>query len=153
MREKNIMNFVRGMNKEFARRRKAVEISVGNKLDRSTASSPTVDSSSTILVPFRKALPPLSRPYDAEVVRIWDFLHSFSDAFSKPEPGTDTPTSNLPSLDSLQDAIDCLKTEAQEETKRSDAIQLLKEIAMDLCKVISPRYETLLVYPVFVIIS
>lgn len=158
MREKNIMNFVRGMNKEFTRRRKAAELTVGNKIDRSSTSPSSVDFSSTVLVPFRETLPPLSRPYDAEVVRIWDFLHSFSDVFSlsgKPDtpdidtpdtdaPDTDTPDTpdtpkSLPSLNALQDAINCLKTNAPEPQKHSDAITLFKGIAMDMCKVISPR--------------
>ena len=134
MREKNILNFVRGMNKEFTRRRRAAELAVGHKIDRLT-SSPSIISSSNILAPFGQTLPPLSKIlYDVEVVRVWDFLHSFSDAFST----SATPTS-LPSLDSLQDAINCLKTNACDQRKRSNAIKLFKGIAIDLCKVISPR--------------
>eukprot|EP00571_Detonula_confervacea_P012392 CAMPEP_0172304510 /NCGR_PEP_ID=MMETSP1058-20130122/5901_1 /TAXON_ID=83371 /ORGANISM="Detonula confervacea, Strain CCMP 353" /LENGTH=1370 /DNA_ID=CAMNT_0013015761 /DNA_START=330 /DNA_END=4439 /DNA_ORIENTATION=+ len=132
MREKNIMNFVRGMNKEFTRRRKAAELTVGNKVDRASF-SPSINSSSTVLVPFQEMLPPVSRPYDAEVVRIWDFLHSFSDVLSM----SDTPTS-LPTLNSLQDAINYLKTSASDQRKRSNVIELFKGIAIDLCKVISP---------------
>ena len=133
MREKNIMNFVRGLNKEFARRRKAAELAVGNKIERSLASSPPFRSSS-ILAPFGEMLPPLSRTYDGEVVRIWDFLHSFSSVF----PVSSMPTSLL-SLNSLQDAIDCLKTNARDQQKRSSAVELFEGIAIGLCKVISPR--------------
>ena len=139
MREKNIMNFVRGLNKEFTRRRKAVETSVGSKILSSTQSLSN-DTSSTVLAPFQEALPPLSRPYDAEVVRIWDFLHSFSDVLPKRTVSdTEALPPALPSLDSLQNAIDCLKDEGVEENQRLDAMKLFKGIAMDLCKVISPR--------------
>ncbi|KAL7541225.1 hypothetical protein ACHAXR_012783 [Thalassiosira sp. AJA248-18] len=133
MREKNIMNFVRGLNKEFTRRRKAAELAVGNKVDRSLTASPSIDSTASILAPFAEMLPPISRPYDVDIVRIWDFLHSFSDAFST----SDTPSS-LPSLDSLQDAMNSIKTNPCDNEKRSHAIKLFKGIAMDLCKVISP---------------
>lgn len=133
MREKNIMNFVRGLNKEFTRRRKAAELAVGSKIENSSTASPCMDTSSSILTPFDQTLPPLSRSYDVDIVRIWDFLHSFPDAFSKP---ADTPVS-LPSLDSLQDAMNSIKTDASDQPQ---AIDLFKGIAVDLCKVISPRY-------------
>ena len=139
MRERNVMNFVRGLNKEFARRKKAAELTTSNKVERMSSSRP-VDSSSNVLVPFGTKLPPLSRTYEAEVVRVWDFLHSFSEAFSS--PGTQA---SLPSLDSVQDAFDCLKTSAiGEQSKRSNAINLFESIAIDLCKVISPSLTKIL---------
>ena len=57
--------------------------------------------------------------------------HSFSDAFSMSD--------GLPSLDSLQDALDSLKTSSSDPKTRSNAIKLLERIAMGLCQVISPR--------------
>ena len=134
MREKNIMNFVRGLNKEFARRRKAAEQTVGNKIDQTTSTPSSVNSTSTVLIPFGAKLPPLSRLYEPEVVRVWDFLHSFSDVFSSSDSQT-----LLPSLDSIQDAFYCLKANECDQSKRSNATQLFKGIAIDLCKVISPR--------------
>lgn len=130
MRERNIMNLVRGMAKEFVRRRKATELIVGNTIDRSTTPS-LLDTASTVLAPFGEMLPPLSRTYDVEVVRIWDFLHSFSDVFSK---------ISIPSLDALQDAIVCLRTKTNrfDEQESLKAMELFKEIAIGLCKVISP---------------
>ena len=132
MRERSIMNFVRGVAKEFGRRRKATELIVGNTIDRSTT---------TVLVPFGEMLPPISRTYDVEVVRIWDFLHSFSDIFSKLTAPSST---SIPSLDALQDAIVCLKTNGCDKEKNSKATELFKGIAIGLCKVISPGCESLL---------
>ncbi len=135
MREKCIMNLVRGMVKEFSRRRKAAELIVGNTIDRSTTISPFMDTASTVLAPFDKMLPPLYQTYDAEVVRIWDFLHSFSDVFSK---STEPSSFSIPSLDALQDAVVCLKTNRCDKQKSSNAVDLFKGIAIGLCKVISP---------------
>jgi hypothetical protein len=133
MREKSIMNFMRAMSKEFIRRRKAAELVVGNKIDRSSSSSPSRRASSAFLVPFNKMLPPLSRTHDVEVVRLWDFLHSFSNIFSM------TTSSISPStLDDLQDAITCLKTHECDKQRRLDAVKLFTGIAIDLCRVISP---------------
>lgn len=130
MREKHIMNLVRGLNKEFARRRKAVELMVGSNIDRSPSSSLAADSASTVLAPFSEMLPPLSRTYDAEIVRVWDFLHSFSEAFR----------TSLPSLDTLQDAFDCVKkSDESDRQSRSSAVKLFENIAIELIKVISPR--------------
>ena len=122
-RERNVMNLARGMTKEFARRRKAIELIVCNAIERDAASSSSVDTSSTILSKF-----------EVEVVRIWDFLHSFSEVFSK-----STELSTIPSLDALQDAFVCLKTNVSDKQKRLQAVDLFKGIALDLCKVISPR--------------
>ena len=132
VRERNVMNFVRGLNKEFTRRKKAAELAATSQIDRSSASSPSVDAS-RILAPFHQTLPPLSRAYSAEVVRIWDFLHSFSQVFA-------ADAESLPSLDALQDAFDCLKTSSSDPKARSAAAELLEGIAIELCNVISPRY-------------
>ncbi len=130
-RERNLQNFVRGMNKEYTRRRKAAELVVGNKLEHSKFS--TSDSASS-LVTFRTMLPPLSHPYDEEVVRVWDFIHSFSGALKE-----STALPSMPSLDTLQDAVNSLKSESADgEKNRTEAIQLMKGIAITLCSVISP---------------
>jgi hypothetical protein len=133
MREKCIMNLVRALNKEFVRRRKAAELIVGSKLDRSSSSSTSKNSSSDVLVPFNQMLPPLARSHNFEVVKLWDFLHSFSNIFSL----STTPVSPA-TLDALQDALDCLNTNGCDKQERSNAVQLLTGIAIDLCKVISP---------------
>jgi len=240
MRERNVMNFVRGLTKEFQRRRKAAEQVVGNKIDRTMQAPRSDNSTSTILVPFDAKLPPISRTYEPEVIRVWDFLHSFSEVISPSSENaaatmqkltkeqealaiTGHPTlgekdehlpsepagelfpdgwvyrrikrtggqrkdmydrnyyspklslrfrqradalryiekleeadgdealailryyrrealsSTLPSLDSIQDAFDCLSTDKSDSPKRSNAIKLFERIAIDLCKVISPE--------------
>ena len=133
MREKSIMNLVRAMNKEFARRRKAAELIVGNKVDQLSSSSIPTNSTSSFLVPFNEMLPPLSRSHNFEVVKLWDFLHSFSNIFSL----STTPVSPS-TLDDIQDAINCLNNNECDKQKRSNATQLFTGIAIDLCKVISP---------------
>lgn len=133
MREKSIMNLVRAMSKEFVRRRKAAELIVGNKLDRSSSYLTSMKSSSTVLVPFNQMLPPLSRSHNFEVVKLWDFLHSFSNIFS-----LSTSPVSPDTLDVLQDALNCLNSDEYDKQKRSDAVKLLTNIAIDLCKVISP---------------
>ena len=133
-RERNVMNLARGMTKEFARRRKAIELIVCNAIERDAASSSSIDTSSTVLTKFGEMLPPVARIYAVEVVRIWDFLHSFSEVFSK-----STELSTIPSLEILQDAFVCLKTNGSDKQKRLQAVVLFKGIALDLCKVISPR--------------
>jgi hypothetical protein len=133
MREKSIMNLVRAMNKEFVRRRKAAELIVGNKVDQLSSSSIPTNSTSSFLVPFNEMLPPLSRSHNFEVVKLWDFLHSFSNIFSL----STTPVSPS-TLDDIQDAINCLNNNECDKQKRSHATQLFTGIAIDLCKVISP---------------
>eukprot|EP00986_Skeletonema_menzelii_P009030 scaffold3995_cov133-Skeletonema_menzelii.AAC.3 len=130
-RERNLQNFVKGMNKEYNRRRKAAELVVGNKLEHSKFSTSDLASS---LVPFRTMLPPLSRPYDEEVVRVWDFIHSFSGAWKE-----STVLPSMPSLEALQDAVNSLKFKSADgEKDRTEAVQLMKGIAITLCTVISP---------------
>ena len=131
-RERHLQNFVRGMNKEYNRRRKAAEVVVGNKLEHSKFSA---SSSASSVVAFREMLPQFSRQYDEEVVRIWDFIHSFSGAFKD-----STELSIMPSLDTLQDAVDSLKSKVTgRENSRTDAVQLMKSIAITLCTAISPN--------------
>mmetsp|Transcript_26902 Transcript_26902/g.55459 ORF Transcript_26902/g.55459 Transcript_26902/m.55459 type:complete len:2488 (+) Transcript_26902:443-7906(+) len=129
VRERNIVNFARSMTKEFNRRRRAAEIAVAHKVD-----SPSVSShlnTSTSLPPFREMLPPLSREYDEDIVRLWDFINSFQDAFYG-----NNPDASPPSIEKLQDAIDCLNDPKEE--KRFNSVELLSNIAINLCKVISP---------------
>jgi hypothetical protein len=133
MREKSITNLVRAMSKEFVRRRKAAELIVGNNLDRLSSSSTSMNSSSNVLVPFNQMLPPISRVHNFEVVKLWDFLHSFSNIFS-----LSTTQVSPSTLDDLQDAFNCLHTNGCDKQMRANAVQMFTGIAIDLCKVISP---------------
>lgn len=92
------------------------------------------ENKSSAFPAYSKMLPPLSnRLYDESVVRIWDFLHCFSDAFV-----TDSSDNSLPTLDSLQDAIDELKKGRVDSKEHSSAVALVEGIAILLCKAISP---------------
>lgn len=104
---------------------------IAHKMDQMHPSSS--DSPSTAFPTYTKMLPPLSnRIYDESVVRIWDFLHCFSDAF-------DADSQNpLPTLDSLQDAIHDLTKGKTDSQKYSAAVAIVERIAMMLCKAISP---------------
>ena len=135
VREKMIMNFVRSMNKEFQRRRKTAETVVGYRLEQ-----PEVHSVSecTALSTYAEMVPPLSRVYDEDVIRIWDFVHSFENAF---KGGSSL---SIPTLDSLQDAIECLKADKRGEAKHSESVDIVKGIAINLCKAISPSLTKLL---------
>lgn len=118
-------------NKEFVRRRKVADVVIAHKIDQMQPSSS--DNPSTAFPTYTKMLPPLSsRIYDESVIRIWDFLHCFSDAFV-----TDS-SSPLPTLDSLQDVIEDLKKGKTDSQKYAAAVATAERIAIMLCKAISP---------------
>ena len=126
------MTYVKALNKEFFRRRKIADAVVAHKMDQVLPSSS--DTKSTAFPIYHEMLPPLSdRLYDEAVVRIWDFLHCFHDAFV----GNSSNVS-LPTLDSLQDAIDILKKGDLDDKKYAAAIELIEGIAISLCRAISP---------------
>ena len=142
VREKSMMNFVRGLNKEFVRRRKAAELVVGNAVDKTSGAFVDPDESGAALGTFAEMIPPLGKRYDLEVVRIWDFLHSFADAFvgaASDEEEGDTGDGRLPSLDTIQETIDCLKNESATRKERDEAVNVMNRIGVLLCQVISPR--------------
>ncbi|KAL7522117.1 hypothetical protein ACHAWX_006804, partial [Stephanocyclus meneghinianus] len=132
LRERSVMTYVKALSKEFFRRRKIADTVVAHKMDQLL---PTIsDTKSTALPIYCEMLPPLSdRLYDEAVVRIWDFLHCFRDAFV--ENGSNA---SLPTLDSLQDAIDTLKKGDPNDNKYAAAIELIEDIAISLCRAISP---------------
>ena len=84
---------------------------------------------------FGKELPPVfSRKYNGDILSVWDFVSSFERIFNRFEDIT-----SLPSLDSLQDSIDALGSDTGESSvannqRRNDAILLLTNVAMALCK-------------------
>jgi hypothetical protein len=118
-------------NKEFARRRKVADAVIAHKMDQLLLSSS--ENKTTAFPSFTEKLPPLStRLYDEEVVRIWDFLHCFSAAFVTEN------SNNLPTIDSLQDAVDELKKGRSDSKEHQSAVALMEGIAITLCEAISP---------------
>ncbi len=132
IRERSIVNFARSMTKEFNRRRRAAEIVVAHKVDSPSVSS--LSNTSTSLFPFREMLPPLSREYDEDIVRLWDFINSFKDAFYG-----SNPDSSPPSIDTLQNAIDCLND--PKDDRRYNSVELLSNSNQSLQSHISEPHE------------
>lgn len=105
---------------------------IAHKIDQLPSSS--LEKKSTAIPTYTEKLPSLSnRLYDEAVVRIWDFLHCFSDAFV-----SENSKGGLPSIDALQDAFDELKKGNEESKSYRAAIGLMECIAVTLCKAISP---------------
>lgn len=122
-------------NKEFVRRRKVADAVISNQTDQRLQSSSMVSTSTATSNPtYNKKLPTLAdRIYDEAVVRIWDFLHCFSDAFV-----TEGSSNTLPTLDSLQDAIENLNKGKHNNKMFHDAVALVETVAIMICKAISP---------------
>eukprot|EP00804_Cyclotella_cryptica_P004728 CCRYP_016229-RA/>CCRYP_016229-RA protein AED:0.01 eAED:0.01 QI:584/1/1/1/0.8/0.83/6/4255/1383 len=132
LRERGVMAYVKALNKEFFRRRKIADAVVAHKMDQLLPSSS--ETPSTAFPIYSKMLPPLSdRLYDEAVVRLWDFLNCFRDAFV-----VDNSSASLPTLDALQDAIDGLKKGNADDKEHAAAIELIEGIAISLCRAISP---------------
>jgi hypothetical protein len=126
-REKTISALARGMSKEYIRRRKAAELVAGQAISKATSKTRRADVSSEI-----GPLPPLSKVYDEDAVRVWNFISTFGSFFL--ERGY---VSEVPTLDSLQSAIDCLRGTGASPGSRmamGDAVASLTELAVALCK-------------------
>jgi hypothetical protein len=126
-REKTIAALARGMSKEYIRRRRAAELVAGQAIAKATSKSRRPEISSEI-----RPLPPLSKVYDEDAVRVWNFISTFGSFFL--ERGY---VSEVPTLDSLQSAIDCLRGTGASPGSRmamGDAVASLTELAVALCK-------------------
>jgi hypothetical protein len=122
-REKVVLLLAKSLGKDFSMRRKAAELVSGQSiLDGLTKKKNVVGDSGTLEIPS------LGRVYDEDVLRVWDFFTTFGSTFL--ERGY---LPNIPTLDSLQDAIDCLRDEKEYRKTRPEAIDQLVQIAMALC--------------------
>eukprot|EP00957_Ditylum_brightwellii_P133423 10172655-Ditylum_brightwellii.AAC.1 len=150
-REKVVLLAAKAMGKEFARRRKAAEVVSSHMVESSTDSDTNrfqiAQSESSNNLQF--GLPSLSHRYDEEVLRVWDFVHSFQVMFDKMNE-----LSPLPTLDSIQNAVNSLrggpkypedktfkdKTVGIENNGGSkiEAIELLTNVAIALCRPLVP---------------
>ena len=122
-------------NKEFIRRRKVADSVIAHQMDQRLQLSSTVSTSTAASNPiYNEKLPTIAdRIYDEAVVRIWDFLHCFSDAFV-----TEGSNDTLPTLDSLQDAIYNLRKGRSNSKMHRAAVALLEKVAIMICQAISP---------------
>ena len=142
-RKKVIEAMAKNMGKEFTRRRRAAEIVASDRVESSKESQTLSDA--PMIDAYQSSLPPLSRQYDVDVVRVWDFISSFEDTLRSFEDEVDD--TSLPSLDALQDAVDTLvlgssdpnsaAPKDEKKTKHRDAVGLLSKLAVSLCKPLS----------------
>lgn len=127
-REKVILAKARSLTKEFNRRRKVAELVAGQAVaDRRRRMcqppSPT----------DREPLPCISKVYDEDTIRVWNFISTFKAFFL--QRGY---VQHVPSLESLQNAINCVRgfTESScgNQLSIDDAVASLTDLAVALCK-------------------
>lgn len=153
-RKKVIETMAKNLGKEFTRRRRAAEIVASDRIENSKESQTLSDA--PMVDTYKDFLPPLSRQYDVDVVKVWDFISSFKDTLKSFEG--EEGDASLPSLDALQDAVNTLayggnsgsgssssasKTgddkskDDDPKTEHRDAVGLLSNLAVSLCKPLS----------------
>jgi len=149
-RKKVIEAMAKNLGKEFTRRRRAAEIVASDRVENSKESQTLSDA--PMVDTYQSSLPPLSRQYDVDVVRVWDFISSFESTLRS--FGGEKENASLPSLDALQDAVDTLafgssgakssapktgdnKSKDEMKTKHREAVGLLSTLAVSLCKPLS----------------
>ena len=120
-REKVVSIFAKNLSKEFGRRRKAAELVASQAVFESKRRHSPVGE--------MEELPPLSRVYEEDVVRIWDFVNTFGSFFV--ERGF---VDKLPTLDSLQAAINALRGTETATMTKAKAISSMTGLAVSLCK-------------------
>ena len=123
-REKVLTSFAKSMTKEFIRRRKAAEIVAVQNVVGSKRSSEAVASLTV------QPLPPSPSSFEEDAVRVWNFISTFRDFFLKRGY-----LNEIPSLESLQKAIDCVRGHAKSSNdSRDDAVASLTDLAIALCQ-------------------
>ena len=120
-REKVVLALAKSFYKEMNRRRKAAELVAGQVASEAKSSMAPMEVTTFGPSSF-------CTEYDEEIMRIWDFVSTFGKFFV----GRGY-MSELPTLDSLQTAIDTLRGK---ETKMSNhqAISFTSKLAVSLCK-------------------
>ena len=133
-REKAIVALAKTFSREYVRRRKAAELVAGQSIIDAKRQR---GKSLTELLP----LPKLSRVYDEDVLRVWDFMSSFGSFFEKKGY-----VKAIPSMNSLQSAINCLRDGNKDGggMSKDQAIKSLTELAMALCKPLAASQTRLL---------
>lgn len=123
-RDKVLTSFAKSLGKEFLRRRKAAEIvAVQNVVG-------TKRSSGSQALPSSQILPPSSSCFEEDAVRVWNFISTFKDFFV--QRGY---LNEIPSLESLQKAIDCLRGHTYSSIdSKNDAIASLTDLAIAMCQ-------------------
>ena len=136
-REKVVLIMAKALSREYNRRRKAAELvamqSVVDDVESAVGSS--IESSP-------HELSPLCQVYDEDVLRCWDFLASYGESLV--QWGY---IKKLPTLDSIQDALESLSVDGHGSTRpmsRSDAVAYLTDLCIALCKPLAVSLTRLL---------
>ena len=129
-REKVIASLAKLQAKEFARRRKAAEILAGQSiLDAKNPLAGAGAKSSLVAMD----LPSSTKVYNEDAVRVWNFMATFQSYFMEKEFVAEVPT-----LPSLQNAVDCLQGKPTKSSLSSnEAVSLLTDLSIALCKPLS----------------
>lgn len=126
-REKVVVSLAKLQTKEFARRRKAAEILAGQSVVEVKNVKSVKGSTTSSLV---MDLPSPTNAYNEDAVRVWNFMSTFQSYFLQKEYVSEVPT-----LPSLQTAVDCIQGKATKTTLSGDeAVSLLTELSIALCK-------------------
>jgi Bromodomain len=120
-REKVVVILAKNLSREMARRRRAAELVAGQVVVE------TKPKRTRIL--DLPALPPLGKQYDEDILRIWDFLTTFSKYFVDRKF-----LEKHPSLDSLQSALDALRGKNTTEFSKNEAVSFVTRLAVAMCK-------------------
>ena len=128
-REKVAFALARTLGKEFSRRRRAAETLAAQVV---LESKRKLKSSFMTSSPSDKALPSLFKCYSEDVVRVWDFISTFGEFLV-----ARGYINEVPGLDSLQSALDCLMGKSVVGMRREDAVSELTNLAIALCKPLS----------------
>ena len=130
-REKVVRSIIRSYEKEKNKRSKAAEAYVAFAVDQGIVDGERDEFSPNINA-FAGELPCLSTTYDGDVLRIWDFVHSYRLAFNEGQV-------SFPSLETLQSSVDSLSAGALvDKSKFSEGVDVLTLLAMNLCKPLIP---------------
>jgi len=130
-REKVIQLAAKSLGKEYNRRRKAAEIVSSHRVEHGLATGEDKDFYIMKEEALTTILPPNHKKFHEDVLRIWDFIHSFGAVFKKWFDHT-----SLPTLKELQSAIDKLQVLPPTGVKIKE-IELLNQIGLMFCKPLS----------------
>ena len=131
-RERAIIALSRYLTKEFVRRRKAAEVVAG---EVATESKPQQIESTKLSV-----LPKNSKTYDDDILRIWDYVATFGSFFV--ERGF---IDEVPSLDSLQDAVNAIRGDVSSKITKNEGIEFFTRFAVFLCKPLAAGITRMLI--------
>lgn len=124
-REKVVAALARSLSREIVRRRKAAEILAGQAIADGMKTSV-----STVALPLVESLPTPTNVYTEDTVRVWNFMTTFKSFFLERGYVSDVPT-----LHSLQAAVDCLQENVTEKSMSTDdAVKSLTDLSVALCK-------------------